>query len=586
MISAKTVKNESMLFVRRSTVYIKKQTNNKKDVVQKKKKTINQTGIPDDMKEKFERASGFSFDDVRIHYNSEKPALLDSYAYTQGNHVYVAAGQEKYLSHELTHVVQQKQGRVLPTKKQYGFFINDDPTLEREADTMQYNVSEIKEKSAQTLRQKSMGIPLIEKTTNGFYIQKMSVQNTAGAHYRMKQVKWILDRIVQLDTALSGDTSLSDLIKDYKTDTLEKQECAVLLKSFKAEFGEDVTLDKIKAEKDLNQYVKIDTVTIGQQRSLPKYVVGPDDYKIDTLHCIAGKANEKGYKKLGPHIALAVKSDCIYVAVNTNKDIKSNRIDDKFKEPITAVSDTIKSFNESDIKKYNEEFSGCSEFLKDITKYPQYKKSILDYVTILKEKKIMRVYNTKMTPPSEHTSSVEYARKANDKIDANDKTIHTKDKAMHGEILIADYLQKQFDNALANVSKDAEKAKAREAVFGAEDVFRSIRIGGTKINCHGCKKQLDGTIKELYDTKKARIITSAIFNETDYSGYQPIYTDGELSETDHLIKEKKYEDAGDKYLSMGNKTAANKAYRLAMDIIQDEEVLKRIRRKAEIPDES
>ena len=37
---------------------------------------------------------------------------------------------------------------------------------------------------------------------------------------------------------------------------------------------------------------------------------------------------------------------------------------------------------------------------------------------------------------------------------------------------------------------------------------------------------------------------------------------------------------------MGNKTAANKAYRLAMDIIQDEEVLKRIRRKAEIPDES
>ena len=332
-------------------MYIKKQTNNKKDVVQKKKKTINQTGIPDDMKEKFERASGFSFDDVRIHYNSEKPALLDSYAYTQGNHVYVAAGQEKYLSHELTHVVQQKQGRVLPTKKQYGFFINDDPTLEREADTMQYNVSEIKEKSAQTLRQKSMGIPLIEKTTNGFYIQKMSVQNTAGAHYRMKQVKWILDRIVQLDTALSGDTSLSDLIKDYKTDTLEKQECAVLLKSFKAEFGEDVTLDKIKAEKDLNQYVKIDTVTIGQQRSLPKYVVGPDDYKIDTLHCIAGKANEKGYKKLGPHIALAVKSDCIYVAVNTNKDIKSNRIDDKFKEPITAVSNTIKRFNESDIQK-------------------------------------------------------------------------------------------------------------------------------------------------------------------------------------------------------------------------------------------
>ena len=38
MVSVKVMKNESMLFVRRRIVYIEKQTNNKKDVVQKKKR--------------------------------------------------------------------------------------------------------------------------------------------------------------------------------------------------------------------------------------------------------------------------------------------------------------------------------------------------------------------------------------------------------------------------------------------------------------------------------------------------------------------------------------------------------------------
>lgn len=94
----------------------------------------NLTGIPDQLKSQAEQKSGFSFDDVRVHYNSSKPAQLQAYAYTQGNQVYMGPGQEHHLRHELGHVVQQKQGRVRPTGSVNHAPLNDDRMLEREAD--------------------------------------------------------------------------------------------------------------------------------------------------------------------------------------------------------------------------------------------------------------------------------------------------------------------------------------------------------------------------------------------------------------------------------------------------------------------
>jgi hypothetical protein len=104
-----------------------------KKAPEKKVAVPNQTGIPDTMKTRFENLSGLSFDDVRVHYNSGKPAQLQALAYTQGNQVYVASGQERHLGHELGHVVQQKQGIVQQTKSINGFAVNDNPVLEREA---------------------------------------------------------------------------------------------------------------------------------------------------------------------------------------------------------------------------------------------------------------------------------------------------------------------------------------------------------------------------------------------------------------------------------------------------------------------
>jgi len=68
--------------------------------------------LPDNIKHGVESLSGISMDDVKVHYNSAKPAQLNAHAYAQGTDIHPASGQEKHLPHEAWHVVQQKQGRV------------------------------------------------------------------------------------------------------------------------------------------------------------------------------------------------------------------------------------------------------------------------------------------------------------------------------------------------------------------------------------------------------------------------------------------------------------------------------------------
>jgi hypothetical protein len=105
----------------------------KKQPIQRK----NNTGLPDNLKSGVENLSGYSMDDVKVHYNSDKPAQLQAHAYAQGNQIHIAPGQEKHLPHEAWHVVQQKQGRVKPTKQlKAKVNINDDEELEKEADVM------------------------------------------------------------------------------------------------------------------------------------------------------------------------------------------------------------------------------------------------------------------------------------------------------------------------------------------------------------------------------------------------------------------------------------------------------------------
>jgi hypothetical protein len=88
-----------------------------------------------------EGAFGTDFSGVRIH-EGPRAAALGALAYTQGPDIHFAPGQyqphtqrgQEILGHELTHVVQQAQGRVRATRQVKGTGVNDDVGLEREAD--------------------------------------------------------------------------------------------------------------------------------------------------------------------------------------------------------------------------------------------------------------------------------------------------------------------------------------------------------------------------------------------------------------------------------------------------------------------
>lgn len=125
----------------------------------------NRTGLPDPLKSGVEAISGLSMDDVRVHYNSSRPAKLQALAYTQGAEIHVAPGQERHLPHEAWHVVQQKQGRVKPTSRVENTPINTDRDLEAEADAKGAQANHqlpIQTKSARLPTQTSATRPIVQ----------------------------------------------------------------------------------------------------------------------------------------------------------------------------------------------------------------------------------------------------------------------------------------------------------------------------------------------------------------------------------------------------------------------------------------
>lgn len=116
----------------------------------------NNTGLPDRLKAGVEQLSGYSMDDVRVHYNSSKPAQLNALAYAQGTEIHIGPGQERHLPHEAWHVVQQKEGRVGATRQMQGMDLNDDVGLEKEADVMGGKAFQFTDKRRETVVQRKL----------------------------------------------------------------------------------------------------------------------------------------------------------------------------------------------------------------------------------------------------------------------------------------------------------------------------------------------------------------------------------------------------------------------------------------------
>ena len=156
----------------------------KKEPIVRKRSSKNATGIPDKTKHQFEIYSGMSFDNVRVHYNSDKPRQMQALAYTQADQVYIAPGQERHLEHELGHIVQQRRGQVHATGSLNGQAINDSPALEHEADMMaeqiNYTQDNLGEESGKAVHMQAYPVTQLKRTAIANNIIQMLTKDQAG----------------------------------------------------------------------------------------------------------------------------------------------------------------------------------------------------------------------------------------------------------------------------------------------------------------------------------------------------------------------------------------------------------------------
>jgi hypothetical protein len=97
--------------------------------------------MPVSVEAKMENSFNTDFSNVNIH-EGDNASKVNAHDSTQGNDIHFAPGQynpdskhgQELLGHELTHVVQQREGRVQPTVQKKGVSVNDDKGLEKEAD--------------------------------------------------------------------------------------------------------------------------------------------------------------------------------------------------------------------------------------------------------------------------------------------------------------------------------------------------------------------------------------------------------------------------------------------------------------------
>ncbi|MFB7187943.1 DUF4157 domain-containing protein [Streptomyces sp. NPDC056230] len=96
--------------------------------------------LDEPLRQEMESRLGADFSDVRLHTDSaarDSAAEVGARAYTSGSHVVIGdgGGDKHTLAHELTHVIQQRQGPVAGTDNRAGLSVSDPgDRFEREAE--------------------------------------------------------------------------------------------------------------------------------------------------------------------------------------------------------------------------------------------------------------------------------------------------------------------------------------------------------------------------------------------------------------------------------------------------------------------
>ncbi len=160
----------------------------------------NAADLPGALRAGVETLSGVAMDDVKVHYNSPRPAQLQASAYTQGAAIHVAPGQERHLPHEAWHVVQQKQGRVPATTRFDGVAINDDRGLEHEADAKGAAASRLGARPFQLLAPRNVSsVPWVTqriRDAGGAVVQRRITIGGEAYTHASRRVNTLFDEVV------------------------------------------------------------------------------------------------------------------------------------------------------------------------------------------------------------------------------------------------------------------------------------------------------------------------------------------------------------------------------------------------------
>ena len=150
--------------------------------------------LPPAVRQKMEAVFGQSFADVRVHVGAEAQAI-GAIAYTRGSHIHFAPGHydpaspqgQRVLARELTHVVQQRAGRV---RNPFGggVAVVRDTLLEAEAERFALKASApvpVVQRKAGPVVQRKAG-PVVQRTSGAvvqrsFVAEQQKGENTCWA---------------------------------------------------------------------------------------------------------------------------------------------------------------------------------------------------------------------------------------------------------------------------------------------------------------------------------------------------------------------------------------------------------------------
>ena len=465
----------------------------------KRRQEPNDTGIPAQLKKSLERNTGYSFDDVRVHYYSEKPAKLEALAYTQGSQVYLGPGQERHLPHELGHVVQQKMGIVhANTRHESGAALNTDAALERQADEIGNG------------RVHLQGSPSAADTDT---VQRMSVfegaEGGSAKVARYKKKGWIAAQALK---KYFTEESLNEITYE------EMREYAGILQTFMD--GEAPGKDFVTVFPNL--YPKLDfcgEIIPAQWATLPRKIFGlinavleqeesgrasePEEaaderkftdtgkyerteeinpytnFKKRGMHYLAVEIERqlsRENKTAGPHIAVSIFGGRIFLAKNSKFEEYNRRTPvspDELKQAAVSVLKRMKgqaaAWRIGDIQRIEGSFGDAAG---KAAIDPKEADQIFDWI--------------------QKISGYEIAV-----IDVPDTAANPGNGPVHGEMIILDYLIReqgkhslQIPGMPETVSQILSERNEKLRELGAPDSTgtkrRVIRFGGTKIDCAKC----------------------------------------------------------------------------------------------------